>query len=142
MQALRDAAKDASISAARAFGLGGSTWDAGVPSGIGTGPRVLTSAGTVHALAFRQKPGLTAPSAGGTPVLSDVWRMIVLEGDVTPGMVLTSQADARYTFSIGSVEPWYVYFRCELERIRGSVDIVGVLRHELLDAAGQPLLDD
>ena len=118
MQSLRDSARDADISAARTFGFGGSTWDAGLPSGQGTGPRVLTSAGEVHALAFRQKPGLTAPAAGGTPVLADVWRMIVLDGEVTPGMVLTSVADARYTFGVASIEPWYDYFRCELERRR------------------------
>lgn len=115
---LRDTARDADISAARTFGFGGSTWDAGVPSGQGTGPRSLTPAGVVHALAFRQKPGATAPSAGGTPILNDVWRMIVLDGDVRPGMVLTSQADSRYIVTVESIEPWYDYFRAELERSR------------------------
>lgn len=118
MAVLRDAARDASVSAARTFGFGGSTWDADVPSGTGTGPRTLTPAGTVHALAFRQKPGTTAPAAGGTPVLADTWRMIVLGGDVRPGMVLTSQADSRYRFGVASIEPWYEYFRAELERRR------------------------
>lgn len=118
MASMRDTAKDANISAARTFGFGGSTWDAEVPSGQGTGPRTLTPAGEVHGLAFRQKPGQTAPAAGSTPVLADVWRMIVLSGDVLPGMELTSQADARYRFGVGTVEPWYEYVRCELERRR------------------------
>lgn len=115
---LRSDARDASISAARTFGFGGSTWDADVPSGTGTGPRVLTPAGQVHALAFRQRPATTAPAAGGTPMLADTWRMIILAGDVRPGMVLTSTTDSRYTFGIGTIEPWYEYFRCELERRR------------------------
>lgn len=113
---MRDQARDAGVSAARTFGFGGSNWDAEVPSGTGTGPRVLTDAGQVAALAFRQKPGVTAAAAGGTPVLDDVWRMIVLTGNVTPGMVLTSTADARYSFDVASIEPWYEYFRAELER--------------------------
>lgn len=115
---MRDSARDADISAARTFGFGGSTWDAEVPSGQGTGPRTLTPAGTVHALAFRQKPGQVAPVTGGTPVLDDIWRMIILGGDVAPGMVLTSQSDSRYKVGIASVEIWYDYFRAELERVR------------------------
>lgn len=115
---IRDQARDASISAARMFGFGGSSWDAAIPSGQGTGPRTLTGAGVVQGLAFRQRPGQTAPSAGGTPILNDVWRMIVFDGDVRPGMVLTSQADPRYVVEIASVEPWYDYFRAELERRR------------------------
>jgi len=115
---MRDGARDASISAARAFGFGGSTWDVDRPSGIGTGPRTLTSVGTVHALAFRQKPGTAAPAAGGTPLLADVWRLIVLEGSLRPGDVVVSQSDPRYGFAVGAMEPWYDYFRCELERRR------------------------
>lgn len=115
---MRDDARDANISAARTFGFGGSTWGADAPSGTGTGPRVLTPAGQVHGLAFRQNPGATAPVAGGTPILADVWRMIVLSGDLVPGMVITSVADSRYEFGITSIEPWYDYFRAELERRR------------------------
>lgn len=115
---MRDAARDANISAARTFGFGGSTWDAEAPSGTGTGPRVLTPAGQVHGLAFRQKPGQTTPTGGGTPILADVWRFILLGGDLRPGMVITSQTDDRYVFGIGTIEPWFEYFRCELERRR------------------------
>lgn len=115
---MRDQARDADISTARTFGFGGSNWDAEIPSGQGTGPRTLTPAGTVHGLAFRQQPGVVAPSAGGTPVLADVWRMIVLDGDVRPGMVLTSRDDPRYVVGIASIEPWYEYFRAELGRSR------------------------
>jgi hypothetical protein len=115
---MRNLARDADISAARTFGFGGPDWDASVPSGQGTGARTLTPAGTIHGLAFRQKPGVQEGVAGGTPVLDDVWRMIVLDGELRPGMVLTSQADSRYQFSIGTIEPWYEYFKCELERRR------------------------
>lgn len=115
---MRDAARDADISAARTFGFGGSTWDAEVPSGTGTGPRVLTPAGRIHGLVFRQQPGQTAPTGGGTPILADVWRLILLDGELRPGMVITSTTDSRYAFGIGTIEPWYEYFRCELERRR------------------------
>lgn len=138
---LRDSARDASISAARTFGFGGSTWDVGRPSGIGTGPRTLTSVGAVMALAFRQKPGVTAPVGGGTPVLADIWRLIVLEGALHPGDVIVSQADPRYGFDVGTIEPWYDYKRSELLRLRGAVAIAGADGQVLLDDAGQPLLD-
>ena len=142
MQDMRDTAKDANISAARAFGFGGSTWDYAIPSGQGTGPRTLTSVGTVQALAFRQKSGGLASAAGGTPILADVWRLIVLQGNPRPGAVIRSQLDPRYAFGIGTIEPWYEYKRCELERLRGSITIIGDTQDLLLDDAGQPLLDD
>jgi len=117
--AMRDDARDASISAARTFGFGGSTWDVDRPSGIGTGARSLArQAGALHALAFRQRPGGLGAVAGGTPALADTWRMIVLAGDLLPGDVVTSQADARYVFGVASLEPWYDYLRAELERRR------------------------
>jgi len=137
---MRDQARDASISAARTFGFGGSTWDVGRPSGIGTGPRTLTSVGHIAALAFRQRPGVTEMAAGGTPVLADVWRLIVLEGTPRPGDVIVSQSDARYAFDIGTIEPWYDYKRAELTRLRGAVTLTGT-GDILLDDSGQPLLD-
>lgn len=135
---LRDSAKDATISAARTFGFGGSTWDVGRPSGIGTGPRSLTSVGTVMALAFRQRPGVTAPIGGGTPVLADAWRLIVLTGGVHPGDVIVSQADPRYGFDVGTIEPWYDYKRCELLRLRGTVTFAALF---LTDADGARVYD-
>lgn len=115
---LRDAARDADISAARTFGFGGSTWNADTPSGTGTGPRTLTPVGQVYGLAFRQRPGPLSPTGAGTPVLADQWRFIALSGTVTPGMVLTSTVDSRYQFGVASIEPWYEYRRAELERRR------------------------
>lgn len=138
---LRDGARDASISAARTFGFGGSTWDYAEPTGTGTEPKVLTAIGSVQALAFRQKPGPLAGAAGGTPILADVWRLIVLEGTVKPGGVIVSQSDPRYMFGIDSIEPWYDYRRAELARLRGAVTISGVGSGVLLDDMGQPLLD-
>jgi len=139
---MRDGARDATISAARAFGHGGSSWDVGRPSGIGTGPRTLTSVGSVQALAFRQRPGVTAPAAGGTPLLADVWRLIVLDGSLRPGDVIVSQTDPRYGFDVGTIEPWYAYKRAELTRLRGATTIEGASGQMLLDDAGHPLLDD
>ncbi len=115
---LRDAARDADISAARAFGFGGSNWGVERPSGVGTGARSLVDQGTIHALAFRQRPGGLGVVAGGTPALADTWRMIVLAGDVLPGDVVTSEADDDYVFGVASLESWYEYTRAELERRR------------------------
>lgn len=122
---LRDSARDATISAARTFGFGGSTWDYAEPTtgATATGPKTLTAMGTVQALAFRQKPGVAGPAAGTTPILQDVWRLIILEGTVRPGGVIVSQDDDRYRFSIGTIEPWYEYRRSELERLRGAITI-------------------
>lgn len=139
---MQDTARDASVSAARTFGFGGSTWDTGRPSGIGTGARTLTSVGQVAALAFRQKPGTPAAAAGGTPILADVWRLIVLQGALRPGDVIISQSDPRYGFDVGSIEPWYDYKRAELTRLRSAVTIPGVDSGMLLDDEGQPLLGE
>jgi hypothetical protein len=115
---LRDAARDADISAARTFGFGGSNWGLSRPSGVGVGAKSLVSQDAIHGLAFRQRPGTLALAGGGTPVLADIWRFIVLDGDVQPGDVITSVADSDYEFGIASIEPWYQYERCELERVR------------------------
>lgn len=122
---IRDAAKDASISAARTFGFGGSTWDYAEPAAgaTATGPKTLTTAGTVQALAFRQRPGALAVTGGGTPILADDWRLIVLDGTVRPGGVIVSQDDDRYAFEVATVEPWYDYKRAELHRLRGTISI-------------------
>lgn len=117
--AMRTMARDATIEAARAFGFGGEAWAVSVPSGSGVGPKTLVASDAIQALAFRQRPGYLGPAAGDTPVLGDIWRMIVVSGSVTPGAVVTSVEDARYRFGIASTEPWYDdYIRCELERIR------------------------
>lgn len=119
MQAtIRDYAKDANIAAARLYGFGGSIWDAERPSGTGTAAKVLTEIDDVHVLAFRQRPGYLAGVAGGTPALNDIWRAIVLDGDLQPGDVITSQVDDDYCFGVASIEPWYDYQRAELERRR------------------------
>jgi hypothetical protein len=56
--------------------------------------------------------------AGGTPVLDDIWRYILLSGSVLPGDVVTSSADSRYAFGVASSEPWFDYIRGDLERRR------------------------
>jgi hypothetical protein len=129
----RDAARAATLAAARAFGFGGDVWDVSRPSGTGPAARTLVSLGHVAGLVFRQRPGGLAPAAGGTAVLADIWRAILTTGDILdagevdtgldarPGDVLTSQADDSYTLGIASLEPWYAdgeYKRCELERRR------------------------
>jgi hypothetical protein len=117
-EAMRDAARDATISIARTFGFGGEAWTVERPTGAGVAAKTLTAQPNVTALAFRQRPGALAAAVAGTPVLADVWRLILLAGELLPGDVITSVADATYRFSIGDMEPWYEYTRCELERVR------------------------
>lgn len=102
--AMRDAARDAAIAAAKAFGFGGASWTA-------------PASGTLTAYAYRQRPGVVALAAPGAAVLDDIWRMIVVSGTVYAGDVLTSVADGR-SVTVKSVELWYDYQRCELERQR------------------------
>ena len=116
--AMRNAARDATISAARTFGFGGDTWTVQRPTGAGVGPKTMVSQSNVTALAFRQRPGGLAQALAGTPVLDDVWRLIVLAGALQPGDVITSVADVSYRFAVASIEPWFDYARCELERQR------------------------
>ena len=117
-EAMRDAARDATISAARTFGFGGDTWSVQRPTGAGVGPKTMIAQPSVTALAFRQRPGGLAAALAGTPVLDDVWRLIVLAGTLQPNDVLTSVSEPMYKVTIASVEPWYEYQRCELERMR------------------------
>ena len=129
----RDAARAATLAAARAFGFGGDVWTISRPSGTGPGARTLQPLGHVAGLVFRQRPGPLAPAAGGTPVLADLWRAILETGDILdadeadtgldarPGDVIGSQEDSDYAFGIASLEPWYSdgeYKRGELERRR------------------------
>lgn len=129
----RDAARAATLAAARAFGFGGAVWDISRPSGTGPAARTLVPLGHVTGLVFRQRPGPLSPAAGGTPILADLWRAILETGDILdadaddtgldarPGDVIVSQADSAYTFGLASLEPWYDdgdYKRAELERRR------------------------
>jgi hypothetical protein len=117
-EAMRDAARDATISAARTFGFGGEAWSVERPTGAGVAAKTLTAQPTVTALAYRQRPGALAQAVAGTPVLADMWRLILLAGALQPGDVITSVADAAYRFNVADVESWYEYTRCELERVR------------------------
>lgn len=117
-EAMRDAARDANIAAARTFGFGGEAWTVERASGVGVGPKTTTAEPNVTALAFRQRPGGQGVAVAGTPVLADVWRLILLAGELEPNDKITSVADPAYQFTIGTMEPWYEYMRCELERVR------------------------
>ncbi len=117
-EAMRDAARDAAISAARTFGFGGEAWTVSRPTGAGVAAKTLTAQPNITALAYRQRPGGLAQALAGTPVLADVWRLILLTGELLPGDVITSVTSPAYRFSIGDLEPWYEYTRCELERVR------------------------
>lgn len=129
----RDAARAATLAAARVFGFGGDVWAISRPSGTGPAARSLVLLGHVAGLVFRQRPGPLAPAAGGTPVLADLWRAILDTGAILdedeadtglaarPGDVIVSAADSDYAFGLASLEPWYSdgeYKRCELERRR------------------------
>jgi hypothetical protein len=115
---LRDAARQADIDAAYAFGFGGTSWHVVRPSGSGTGVRTLVAADDVTLLAFEQQPAPVAPAASGVPILAPVWRYILISGTVQPGDVVTSAADSRYAFGVATTDPWYEYIRGDLERRR------------------------
>ena len=113
---VRDAARDATIAAARAFGFGGSTWQVERPSGAGIGERIrVPVAGTVQALCFRTRPSAAADVAGGAPALDERWEVIVLAGDVQARDVLVSTVDATEV-RVQSLEAWYDYQRGTLEQ--------------------------
>jgi hypothetical protein len=115
---LRDAARQADIDAAWAFGFGGTTWHVQRPSGSGTGARTLTTAADVTLLAYEQQYAPTVPNSAGVPVAAQLWRYILLSGQLQPGDVVTSADDSRYTFGVATIEPWYAYLRGDLERRR------------------------
>lgn len=115
---LRGAARQADIDAAYAFGFGGVTWHVSRPSGTGPGTRVLTTQQDVTLLAFEQEVAPVAPNASGVPIAAAVWRYILLDGTLLPGDVITSVADSRYAFGVATTDPWYEYFRGDLERRR------------------------
>lgn len=116
---MRDAARDADIQIAHAFGFGGQTWSVERPSGGGTGPRSLVPLPeTVQALCYRRRPSVVAPVGGGTPVLNEQWQIIVISGDVLPDDVLTSTTEPQYRVHVQSLEGWYEYRRGEIEERR------------------------
>ena len=115
---MRLAARDAGLAAARAFGFGGERWAVQRPSGVGVGARTLVDRPEVRALAFRQAPGPLAPATAGTPVLADVWRLLLVSGELRPGDVIASVAPSGYAFAVADAEPWYDYVRFELTRVR------------------------
>jgi hypothetical protein len=127
---MRDAAKDANIAAARAFGFGGEVWTVARPEGAGIAAKTLTAQGTTELLAFRQRPGQQGAAGGGTPVLADIWRYIQLSpasGEaLAVGDVIVSEAGDAYVFAIANAEPWYEYVRGDLERVRGPIEIAGL----------------
>lgn len=104
---MRTAARDADVSAARAFGFGGPNWQVERPSGIGIGERTLTSADNVMGLAFLPKPSPVVADIAAARVLSDDWQFLLLDGLLKAGDVITSVADSRYVFVVQSLEPWY-----------------------------------
>lgn len=105
---MRDAARQADIAAAQAFGFGGSVWTAV----DGSGTRTIT------AYVFRQEPGQLGITQPQAETLASIWRAIVVAGSVVSGTRVTSVDDPGYVFIIRSVEKWYDYWRCELTRKR------------------------
>lgn len=116
--AVQDAARAATLAAARAFGFGGSTWERLRPSGSGAGPRTLPGSGpTVTALAWRQRPSPRALAEPGAVVGDELWRIAVLDGDVRPKDVLRSRLNGQMV-RVATLEAWYEYERGELEEYR------------------------
>jgi hypothetical protein len=118
-QAMRDASRDATIAAAKAFGFGGGTWsvERWTGDGVTTARTQVTGVPNITGYAYRQKPGLVAPALPGAPVLDDIWRLIVISGTVQVDDMLTSTATGEQ-ITISSVESWYNYTRCNVERQR------------------------
>jgi hypothetical protein len=118
-QAMRDAARDASIAAAKAFGFGGATWTVArwTGDGVTAARTAVTGVSAITGYAYRQEPGPTAPAAPGEPVLADLWRIIIVSGTVQEGDLLTSTTTGEQ-LTISSVESWYGYVRCNVERQR------------------------
>jgi hypothetical protein len=115
-EAMRDAAREASLAAAKAFGFGGDTWSVSRPAGDGVTTDVtFSAAASVTGYAYRQRPGATGQALPQTAVLNDQWWFILLTGSVQQGDVLTSAEDGRRII-IRTLEPWYEYTRCEIVR--------------------------
>jgi hypothetical protein len=113
------AARDATIAAARAFGIGGSVWAVDRPSGGGVDVRSMQrQSDPIAALAFRQKPSALAQAIAGVPIGDEVWRVIVLSGDVQPGDVLLSAGSPPLAMRVDSVEAWYDYRRSNVSEVR------------------------
>lgn len=113
------AARDATIAAARAFGIGGSVWLLDRPSGGGVDARSMQRmVAPISALAFRQKPSALAQALAGVPIGDEIWRVIVLFGDVQPGDVLLSAGSPPLAMRVDSLEVWYDYHRCNVSEIR------------------------
>ena len=112
---MQNLARDASISAARTFGFGGSNWSVQRPSGVGLGARTLVTVADIHGLAYLQRPSPLA-RLETTETLDDDWKLILFDGTLKAQDVITSASDSTYTFTVISVEPWYDYDRATLTR--------------------------
>lgn len=116
--AMRNAARDATISAAKAFGFGGADWSVERWTGDGvTAARVGSGIANITGYAYRQRPGVVALAVVGAPVPDDIWRLIVIDGELEEGDIVTSTATSEQ-LTIMSVESWYDYVRCDVERHR------------------------
>jgi len=111
---IRDAARDADISAARTFGFGGSNWDVDRPSGVGIGSRTRIDVAAVAGLAYLAKPSPVVGDTSQARVLSDQWYFLLLSGTLKNQDVITSVSDTRYVFTVESLEAWYEYERAKL----------------------------
>lgn len=123
IDAMRAAARDADIAAARAFGFGGESWwvDRATPTGT-TGPRTpVRLPDTIAALAYRQQPSVLAGTTAGQPVGNEIWRAIILElsANVQVGDTLVSEnPSGQYRIQIDAIEPWYEHRRAEVSIVR------------------------
>lgn len=133
IEQMRDAARDADIAAARAFGFGPAYWYVDRPTGAGTtGPRTLTRVLDdddqplqVNALAYRQQPSVLAGNTSGQPVGNEIWRAIVLDlaADIHTGDTLVSVPsgdwpEGNWQLLIDHIEPWYNHRRAEVSEVR------------------------
>lgn len=114
---IRASARAATLSAARTFGMGGSTWEVlrAAPSGMAA--RTLPPSGPdALAYIFRRRPTRAQPAgAGGVPVGAAPWGIVLVSGDVRTGDRLISRADSRMKTTVKSLEPWYDYAQGDVD---------------------------
>lgn len=108
---LRASARAATLSAAAAFGLGGSVWEVLRAPASGMAARTLPPSGPdAMAYVFRRRPDRARQvEAGGAPGGAAPWGIVVVSGDIRPGDRLVSRASPTLKTTVKSLEPWYDY---------------------------------
>jgi hypothetical protein len=115
--AMRQAAQQANIDAAKAFGFGGYAWTVVRTTGDGVASDTTQApAASVSGYAYRSRPSPISPTDPQTGALDERWYFILVSGTLQIRDVLTSSDDGRQ-LAVEAVEPWYDYHRCTVELV-------------------------